>query len=254
MQKLLSAISDALKPRVTISEEQSTKIFPETGSQDSDGQTQLFSLQLDLPLREARDHFDAIYFDYICARNPGMWPGWQKRSAWSARIFTVNSSNWALSSPKMAARTNPVVDHAVRCWCGGCPNRGLRHNPRPKEFRSLWKLVLRDENRGNRVAWRCPNGSKTNESAMFARRTALQRLTSYNQSKLGCSGDNRIWLRHVILPHPSSTTLPARSACWQWMPCKRQIPAIRARRWAWRNRRRVVEPPFAPQSYQPQVA
>ena len=71
MQKLLSAISDALKPRVTISEEQSTKIFPETGSQDSDGQTQLFPLQLDLPLREARDHFDAIYFDYHLRKESG---------------------------------------------------------------------------------------------------------------------------------------------------------------------------------------
>ena len=71
MQKLLSTIADALKPRVTISEEQSTKIFPETGSLDADGQTQSFPLPLDLPLREARDHFDALYFDYHLRKESG---------------------------------------------------------------------------------------------------------------------------------------------------------------------------------------
>ncbi|MBI5429502.1 MAG: response regulator [Nitrosomonadales bacterium] len=71
MQKLLSAITDALKSRVAISGERDAKNFSETGSADPDGLMQSFSLPLDLPLREARDHFDAAYFDYHLRKESG---------------------------------------------------------------------------------------------------------------------------------------------------------------------------------------
>ena len=71
MQKLLSAIADALELRIPASGERDAKIFPETDSQDTGGQAQPFSLPLDLPLREARDHFDAVYFGYHLRKESG---------------------------------------------------------------------------------------------------------------------------------------------------------------------------------------
>jgi DNA-binding NtrC family response regulator len=64
LQKLLDTIVKALregapKPLMQPAEMASQKITLEI-----DGQTQHFSLPLDVPLREAREHFDALYFDY----------------------------------------------------------------------------------------------------------------------------------------------------------------------------------------------
>jgi len=70
MQKLLGAISDALKPRIQISEEKSSRIL-ESENRELDRQLLPLSLPLDLPLREARDHFDAMYFDYHMRKESG---------------------------------------------------------------------------------------------------------------------------------------------------------------------------------------
>src|SRR3989339_1637913 len=71
LQKLLSTIAkaireDTLKPQAPIVEAQSQQI-----TLNIDGQPQHFSLPLDLPLREAREHFDALYFDYHLRREVG---------------------------------------------------------------------------------------------------------------------------------------------------------------------------------------
>ena len=71
LQKLLSTIAKAiregtLKPQTQAVEAQSQKI-----TLNIDGQAQQFFLPLDLPLREAREHFDALYFDYHLQREVG---------------------------------------------------------------------------------------------------------------------------------------------------------------------------------------
>ncbi|MDO8463636.1 MAG: response regulator [Gallionella sp.] len=71
LQKLLSTIVKTLrdgapKPPVQHVEEQSQKI-----TLNIDGQMLPFSLPLDLPLREAREHFDALYFDYHLRKETG---------------------------------------------------------------------------------------------------------------------------------------------------------------------------------------
>lgn len=71
MQKLLKTIADALKPHILFAEEQSAKNLPETTGQGSSDDARHFSLPLDLPLREARDHFDALYFDYHLRKESG---------------------------------------------------------------------------------------------------------------------------------------------------------------------------------------
>ena len=71
LQKLLSTIAKVIregapKPQVEPAEVQSQKI-----TMNIDGQAQQFSLPLDLPLREAREHFDALYFDYHLRKEIG---------------------------------------------------------------------------------------------------------------------------------------------------------------------------------------
>jgi DNA-binding NtrC family response regulator len=64
MQKLLATVARAIKegaarlPALAISDEVQNLVV------DIGGATRSFSLPLDLPLREAREHFDAVYFDY----------------------------------------------------------------------------------------------------------------------------------------------------------------------------------------------
>ena len=73
LQKLLSAIAKAIrddepKPQNHVVEAQSQ------GQQITlsiDGKALQISLPLDLPLREARDHFDALYFDYHLRKEVG---------------------------------------------------------------------------------------------------------------------------------------------------------------------------------------
>jgi DNA-binding NtrC family response regulator len=63
LQKLLDTVAKSIKeamPKLQIP-------VPETQghqSAEQEGQLQQISLTLDLPLRAARDHFDALYFDY----------------------------------------------------------------------------------------------------------------------------------------------------------------------------------------------
>ena len=73
LQKLLSAIAKAIrddepKPQNHVGEAQNQ------GQQITlsiDGKALHISLPLDLPLREARDHFDALYFDYHLRKEVG---------------------------------------------------------------------------------------------------------------------------------------------------------------------------------------
>ena len=71
LQKLLSTIAKTLrdgapKPPAQQADEESQKITLNIG-----GQMLPFSLPLDLPLREAREHFDALYFDYHLRKEAG---------------------------------------------------------------------------------------------------------------------------------------------------------------------------------------
>lgn len=71
LQKLLNTITSALReggPRmpIPIIEAQS-----HAAALNLDGQARQISLPLDLPLREARDHFDALYFDYHLQKEEG---------------------------------------------------------------------------------------------------------------------------------------------------------------------------------------
>jgi DNA-binding NtrC family response regulator len=71
LQKLLSTIAkviknEAPKPQTQAAEGQSQKL-----ALGLDGLEMQISLPLDLPLREARDHFDALYFDYHLRKEAG---------------------------------------------------------------------------------------------------------------------------------------------------------------------------------------
>jgi len=71
LQKLLSTIAkaimdDAPKLKEQIPEAQGQKIAMNIG-----GRALQISLPMDLPLREARDHFDAIYLDYHLQKEAG---------------------------------------------------------------------------------------------------------------------------------------------------------------------------------------
>ena len=71
LQKLLSTIAKAIKegapkPPLQPDAAQNQQITLNVG-----GQAQQFSLPLDLPLREAREFFDALYFDYHLRNESG---------------------------------------------------------------------------------------------------------------------------------------------------------------------------------------
>lgn len=74
LQKLLSAIAKALKddePKSQHAGEQSQTMALNIDGQGTDGQMLQIYLPLDLPLREAREHFDSIYFDYHLRKEVG---------------------------------------------------------------------------------------------------------------------------------------------------------------------------------------
>ena len=74
MQKLLSTIAKAIKedePKLQASEGKSQNIILNVEGQDVGGQMLQINLPMDLPLREARDHFDSIYFDYHLRKEVG---------------------------------------------------------------------------------------------------------------------------------------------------------------------------------------
>ena len=71
LQKLLNTIANALRegsprPQLHAIEAQNLAI-----AMHLNGQALQISLPLDLPLREARDHFDALYFDYHLQKEEG---------------------------------------------------------------------------------------------------------------------------------------------------------------------------------------
>ena len=71
MQKLLGTVASAIRegaarPQPPADVESAQKLTVEI-----DGATRNFPLPLDLPLREAREHFDAIYFDYHLQKEAG---------------------------------------------------------------------------------------------------------------------------------------------------------------------------------------
>jgi DNA-binding NtrC family response regulator len=70
LQKLLSAIAKAIRddaPKQQVHVEAQTQQI----TLSIDGKVLQTSLPLDLPLREARDHFDALYFDYHLRKEVG---------------------------------------------------------------------------------------------------------------------------------------------------------------------------------------
>jgi len=74
LQKLLSTIAKALKddePKSRQTEMQSQEIDLNKDEQDEEGKLLQIYLPLDLPLREAREHFDSVYFDYHLRKEAG---------------------------------------------------------------------------------------------------------------------------------------------------------------------------------------
>jgi DNA-binding NtrC family response regulator len=82
LQKLLGTISKAIReyePRSQSPERPDRKIVVEvdqrgaenTGGQAEAGELLQISMSLDMPLREAREHFDSIYFDYHLRKEAG---------------------------------------------------------------------------------------------------------------------------------------------------------------------------------------
>ena len=74
LQKLLSTIAKALKddePKSRQTETQNQEIDLNKNEQEVEGQMLQIYLPLDLPLREAREHFDSVYFDYHLRKEAG---------------------------------------------------------------------------------------------------------------------------------------------------------------------------------------
>jgi DNA-binding NtrC family response regulator len=71
MQKLLSAIAKAIKDDAPKSQNHVIEAQSQQITLSIDGKALQISLPLDLPLREARDHFDALYFDYHLRKEVG---------------------------------------------------------------------------------------------------------------------------------------------------------------------------------------
>jgi DNA-binding NtrC family response regulator len=74
LQKLLSTIAKALKddePKSRQTETQNQEVDLNKDDQDVEGQMLQIYLPLDLPLREAREHFDSVYFDYHLRKEAG---------------------------------------------------------------------------------------------------------------------------------------------------------------------------------------
>ena len=71
MQKLLGTVAKAIKegaPRLPVPAENPDDL---TITVEIDGHPQEFALPLELPLRDAREHFDAFYFDYHMQKEGG---------------------------------------------------------------------------------------------------------------------------------------------------------------------------------------
>ena len=71
LQKLLTTVVKAIKEGAAIIKPQVAVDAAQNLVIEMDGATLNFPLPLDLPLREAREHFDAIYFDYHLQKEAG---------------------------------------------------------------------------------------------------------------------------------------------------------------------------------------
>lgn len=71
LQKLLSTIAKALREGAPKPQPQHTERHSQKITMEIDGQAQHFALPLDLPLREAREHFDMLYFEYHLRKELG---------------------------------------------------------------------------------------------------------------------------------------------------------------------------------------
>ncbi|MEO6974728.1 MAG: response regulator [Gallionella sp.] len=71
LQKLLSTIAKAIRDDVPKREKQTLAAQDPKDTRRIGGRAHQISLPMDLPLREARDHFDAIYFDYHLQKEEG---------------------------------------------------------------------------------------------------------------------------------------------------------------------------------------
>jgi len=71
LQKLLSTVTKAIKEGAAIIKSPAAVDVAQNLIVEMHGETLNFPLPLDLPLREAREHFDAIYFDYHLQKEAG---------------------------------------------------------------------------------------------------------------------------------------------------------------------------------------
>ncbi|MDO9011899.1 MAG: response regulator [Gallionella sp.] len=71
LQKLLNTVAKAIKEGAAIIKTPVAVDVAQNLVVEMDGATMNFPLPLDLPLREAREHFDAIYFDYHLQKEAG---------------------------------------------------------------------------------------------------------------------------------------------------------------------------------------
>lgn len=71
LQKLLSTIAKAIRDDAPKLQSRTPEAQVQKVSLNIDGRAQQVSLPMDLPLREARDHFDAFYLDYHLRREEG---------------------------------------------------------------------------------------------------------------------------------------------------------------------------------------
>ncbi len=71
LQKLLSTIAKAIRDSAPKLQNPAPEAQGQKASLNIGGQAQQISLPMDLPLREARDHFDAFYLDYHLQKEAG---------------------------------------------------------------------------------------------------------------------------------------------------------------------------------------
>lgn len=71
LQKLLSAIARAIRGEMSGQQIQASGTQAQKTIDNVDGPAQQVSLPLDLPLREAREHFDALYLNYHLRKELG---------------------------------------------------------------------------------------------------------------------------------------------------------------------------------------
>jgi DNA-binding NtrC family response regulator len=71
LQKLLSTIAKAIRDDAPKLQKQMPEAQGQKAALNIGGREQQISLPMDLPLREARDHFDALYFGYHLQKEEG---------------------------------------------------------------------------------------------------------------------------------------------------------------------------------------